>query len=159
MKQVIGWGVMLVVLTGMTAVRAESLPRETLTLSNGKHEYTLQVEVAETSQQRSRGLMEREELAENAGMLFLYDREQSGSNAYWMYRTWIPLDIAFIDSDGIIRSLKTMSPCRSASSRDCPVYPAGASFRAALETNAGYFKERGLAVGDRLDLSAWLDDR
>ncbi|WP_110649128.1 DUF192 domain-containing protein [Salinicola peritrichatus] len=152
-----GWTALLVALLGTTAVWAESLARETLTLGNGEQQYRLQVEVAATPQQRSRGLMERETLAENAGMLFLYDSEQPGSSAYWMYRTRIPLDIAFVDSDGIIRSLKTMSPCRSASSRDCPVYPAGAPFRAALETNAGYFEKRELTVGDRLDLSPWLE--
>ncbi|CAO1667733.1 MULTISPECIES: DUF192 domain-containing protein [Salinicola] len=135
---------------------AETLPRQTVILDDGRHEHTLHVEVARTASERARGLMERESLAENAGMLFLYDREQPGSNAYWMYKTRIPLDIAFIGGDGVIRSLRTMPPCHATSSRDCPVYPAGAPFWAALEANAGYFDAHDLAVGDRVDLSSWL---
>lgn len=138
---------------------ADAPTRQTLTLDNGEREYTLQVEVAETPQQRSRGLMERDSLPADAGMLFLYDAEQPGSSAYWMYRTRVPLDIAFVDGEGVIRSLKTMSPCRAEQSSQCPVYPAGKRFRAALETNAGYFEERGIAVGDRIELAPWLKSR
>lgn len=131
--------------------------RQALILDDGQQQHELRVEVARTAAQRARGLMERDALPAEAGMLFLYDSEQSGSNAYWMYKTRIPLDIAFIDSQGIIRSLRTMSPCHSTSSRECPVYPAGASFRAALETNAGYFAAHGIVVGDRIELAPWLD--
>lgn len=131
----------------------QSPTREPLTVVGGP---ALKVEIAKTPAQRSRGLMERDSLPENAGMLFLYDAEQPGSNAYWMYKTRIPLDIAFVDSGGVIRSLKTMPPCREAQSSRCPVYPAGAPFRAALETNAGYFERHGIREGDRIDLTPWL---
>ncbi|MDH4572054.1 hypothetical protein CUR86_05950 [Salinicola acroporae] len=131
-------------------------PRHALVLDDGERTHTLQVEVAETPQQRSRGLMERDSLPVDAGMLFLYGTEQPATSAYWMYRTRIPLDIAFIDEGGVIRSLKTMSPCHAESSSRCPVYPAGARFRAALETNAGYFAERRIEVGDRVELAPWI---
>jgi uncharacterized membrane protein (UPF0127 family) len=131
--------------------------RQALVLDDGQQRHELHVEVARTASQRARGLMERESLPAEAGMLFVYDSEQSGASAYWMYKTRIPLDIAFVDSDGVIRSLKTMSPCHSASSRECPVYPAGAPFRAALEANAGYFSEHEIEVGDRIELAPWLD--
>lgn len=116
----------------------------------------LNIEVARTAAQRSRGLMERDSLAEDAGMLFVYPEEQPATSAYWMYRTRIALDIAFVDSRGVIRSLRTMSPCRATQSSQCPVYPAGAPFRAALEANAGYFERHGISEGDRVDLAPWL---
>lgn len=139
------------------AAWAEPLERGPLTLHGGEARHTLQVEVARTPQQRTRGLMERDSLAPDAGMLFVYDNQQGSGNAFWMYRTRIPLDIAFLDAAGVIGALDTMSPCRSEAARDCPVYPAGVPFRAALEANAGYFAAHGLEVGDRIDLSPWLE--
>ncbi|WP_245392097.1 DUF192 domain-containing protein [Salinicola halophyticus] len=135
----------------------ETSPRHELTVDSGQREHSLQVEIARTPAERAKGLMERQALPAEAGMLFVYASEQSGANAYWMYKTRIPLDIAFIDSGGVIRSLKTMSPCHAEQSSQCPVYPAGAPFRAALETNAGYFAARGIGVGDRIELAPWLD--
>ncbi|WP_110667618.1 DUF192 domain-containing protein [Salinicola halophilus] len=145
--------------TAAGAAPAEDGASHRLTLDNGTQAYTLDVEVVDTAQGRARGLMERDSLAADAGMLFLYDREQAGANAFWMYRTRIPLDIAFLGGDGRIRALKTMSPCRAQNAQACPVYPAGEPFRAALEVNAGYFEAHDLAVGDRIDLSAWLGER
>lgn len=110
--------------------------------------HRLEVEVAETASQRQRGLMERESLPEKSGMLFRFENEQSANNAFWMYRTLIPLDIAFIDSDGRIVAINTMQPCESSSPSDCPSYPAGAAYHSALEVNGGYFAERGIKVGD-----------
>lgn len=113
---------------------------------NGPHH--LEVEVAETTAQRQRGLMERESMPESHGMLFRFETEQPAENAFWMYRTLIPLDIAFIDDQGRIVAINTMQPCESTSPRSCPSYPAGAAYHSALEVNAGYFAERGIKVGD-----------
>ena len=110
------------------------------------------VELAESEEQRTMGLMERQSLAPNAGMLFLYATTQPDSSAFWMFRTRIPLDIAFVDSAGTIRSIQTMQPCPSALAQGCPAYPAGAGFRGALEVNAGYFGQHGIRVGDHLFL-------
>nr|WP_298056594.1 DUF192 domain-containing protein [uncultured Halomonas sp.] len=110
--------------------------------------HRLDVEVAETVSQRQRGLMGRESLPEASGMLFRFESEQSANNAFWMYRTLIPLDIAFIDAHGRIVAINTMPPCESSSPSDCPSYPAGAAYHSALEVNSGYFAERGISVGD-----------
>lgn len=112
----------------------------------GPHRLT--VEVAKSLAQRQQGLMGRETLGEKRGMLFVFEREQAPGKGFWMYRTLIPLDIAFIDDDGRIVAIDTMQPCESSSPRDCPSYPAGAAYHAALEVNAGYFAERGIKVGD-----------
>ena len=110
----------------------------------------LTVELAETSEQQTMGLMERRMLPANAGMLFLYSAMQSDTSAFWMYRTRLPLDIAFIDSSGVIRTIRTMTPCPTLIVQGCPTYAAGARYLAALEVNAGYFGRTQIRVGDRV---------
>ncbi|MGM0700969.1 MAG: DUF192 domain-containing protein [Pseudomonadota bacterium] len=111
-------------------------------------QHRLTVEVARTPAQRSRGLMARDSLAEDAGMLFSYDRLQPPWGSFWMYRTRIALDIAFLDAEGRIAAIHTMQPCDSSDPGDCPSTRAGVPYRAALEVNAGYFAERGIEIGD-----------
>jgi hypothetical protein len=67
-------------------------------LVSGHDSIRLTVELAKTPEQKTMGLMERHRLPENAGMLFMYDSTQSADARFWMFRTRIPLDIAFIDS-------------------------------------------------------------
>jgi uncharacterized membrane protein (UPF0127 family) len=110
----------------------------------------LVVELAVKPDQRTMGLMERRHLPDSAGMLFIYEATQPASNAFWMHRTRIPLDIAFVDSAGTIRSIQHMVPCESAIAQGCQTYPAGAPFRVALEVNAGYFARHGVEVGHRV---------
>ncbi|HXD47200.1 MAG TPA: DUF192 domain-containing protein [Gemmatimonadaceae bacterium] len=110
----------------------------------------LVTELAYTPDQHSVGLMERRHLPDSAGMLFTYAATQPDTAAYWMYRTRLPLDIAFIDSSGAIRTIRHMVPCPTTLPEGCPSYPAGAPFRAALEVNAGYFARHGVAVGDHV---------
>jgi uncharacterized membrane protein (UPF0127 family) len=119
----------------------------------GRDTTPLTVQLAESEAQRTMGLMERRELAADAGMLFIYDTVQSDSSAFWMFRTHIPLDIAFIDSVGTIRTILTMQPCPSDLAQGCPNYPAQARFIAALEVNAGYFAAHHIAAGDRVLLT------
>lgn len=108
----------------------------------------LEVEVARSIAERSRGLMERDDLEERTGMLFLYDRPQSSRNGFWMYRTRIPLDIAFIDEAGRIAEIHRMTPCTAAQAGECPVTRPSVPYRAALEVNAGAFEAMGVAAGD-----------
>lgn len=119
----------------------------------------LTVELARSVDQQTMGLMERRELAPDAGMLFLYSSMQPESSAFWMFRTRIPLDIAFIDSVGIIRSLHAMAPCTSMLAAGCPSYAAGARYIAALEVNAGWFARRQVRVGDRVMLQDTVAQR
>ncbi|MDR5901954.1 DUF192 domain-containing protein [Halomonas icarae] len=118
----------------------------TVDTRTGEHEF--HAEVARTSAERSRGLMGRERLAEEGGMLFLYTSEQPGRSGFWMYNTLIPLDIAFIDGAGRIVSTHTMLPCGSDAPADCPVTRPGMPYRAALEVRGGAFRALGIGVGD-----------
>ncbi|MEO7712794.1 MAG: DUF192 domain-containing protein [Gemmatimonadaceae bacterium] len=100
----------------------------------------------DTSQQRL-GLMERRHLPERAGMLFVYDSVQPPEAGFWMYRTRIPLDIAFLDSAGVIRATRAMVPCTATIPQGCPTYAPETPYRYALEVNAGALKRWGAEVG------------
>lgn len=113
---------------------------------------SIRAEIAATGAARGRGLSERRALAEDAGMLFLYAETQAPDAGFWMYRTRIPLDIAFLDGAGRILAIRTMQPCPSAVALECPTFAPGMPYRAALEVNRGFFARHGIAVGDRVRL-------
>lgn len=121
-----------------------------LRIVSGADTLVLRVEVASTEEERAAGLMELRFLPADAGMLFWYDQPQPESAAFWMFRTRIPLDIAFVDSTGTIRAIRGMDPCTSPYPEWCPRYPAGVPFHAALEVNRGWFAWHGVRVGDRI---------
>lgn len=108
--------------------------------------HIVQAELALTAEQRATGLMMRESLAENSGMLFVYPR--TGQRSFWMFRTLIPLDIAFVSSKGEILDIQQMQPCASYWRQRCPTYPAAQPFLYALEVNLGKFAEWGISEGD-----------
>lgn len=135
----------------------EVAERRTAVIHTAQGPHRLDVEVAKTPAQREQGLMGRDALGADQGMLFVYGRVQSRRRAFWMYRTRIPLDIAFIDSDGRIVDLKTMPPCESARPAKCPSYTPDSAYYAALEVNAGYFAERGIGKDDCVSASVLAD--
>lgn len=106
----------------------------------------LDAELASSAAQRRQGLMERDALGQDAGMLFVYP--QLTKSSFWMYRTRIALDIAFIDAQGRIAEIHTMQPCTSDSPQECPHTQPASAYRAALEVNAGYFARHGIKPGD-----------
>ncbi len=119
----------------------------------------VRAELALSSEQKTLGLMERRRLSKNAGMLFVYDSMQPSDAGFWMYRTRIPLDIAFIDSAGVIRAILAMLPCETTVPQGCATYPPNVPYRYALEVNAGFFQTHAIAVGDSLLLLAGLPPR
>lgn len=134
--------------SSLLADLADPLEEVPLVLHGDRGPQRLTVEVARNQAQRSVGLMDRDYLAADAGMLFLYDEPQTPRNGFWMYRTRIPLDIAFIGEEGRIVAMHRMQPCESDDPSGCPVTRPGAPYRAALEVNAGYFEAKGVVVGD-----------
>jgi uncharacterized protein len=124
----------------------------TALIATASDTFSITVEIAEDDHQRSYGLMERPSLPAEAGMLFLYREEQPADAGFWMYRTRIPLDIAYLAEDGTIVRIVPMEPCPSLDPRGCPSYPAGVPYYSALEVNRGYFAQRGIGVGDRVML-------
>ena len=104
----------------------------------GEHEF--QVEIANTNAARTQGLMGRTSLADDAGMLFIFDEPQVLS--FWMFNTSIRLDIAYIREDMIISSIDTMMPFSLVSLLSIEPVPF------ALEVPAGEFSRRGIEAGD-----------
>jgi uncharacterized membrane protein (UPF0127 family) len=110
--------------------------------------HVIRAEVAADPATRSRGLMMRERLGPNEGMLFVFP-EKAG-HCFWMRNTLIPLSIAFVDDDGTIANIADMAP-RSDDSH-CPTR----AVRYALEMEQGWFARRGLKVGSRLVQSRYF---
>lgn len=108
----------------------------------GGQRYT--VEIADDEAERARGLMFRDELPADRGMLFIHDALEP--QAYWMKNTRIPLDILYFDDQRrLVSQQRGVPPC-SAGNR-CPPYPSSAPARYVLELNAGKAMEIGLRDG------------
>ncbi|MDP2874036.1 MAG: DUF192 domain-containing protein [bacterium] len=103
---------------------------------------SLSVEVAETSESRARGLMNRASLPWDEGMLFVFDQEQA--LAFWMKNTLIPLDIAFADAAGVIFQIAQMEP------QTLTPHPSSRLAKYALEVNRGWFAKNGLKAGAKI---------
>jgi uncharacterized membrane protein (UPF0127 family) len=119
-------------------------------LTAGKDTLTILAEVARTAEQKTMGLMERRSLSDTAGMLFVYANDQPATAGFWMFRTRIPLEIAYADSGGRVVSVRHMVPCDAQLAAGCPTYEPGHAYRMALEVNAGMLSRRKLGVGSRL---------
>lgn len=106
--------------------------------------HPLRVEVANTPLKRSIGLMYRENLDEDAGMLFVFP--DSKNQSFWMKDTHIPLSIAYITEDGVITNIEEMNPLSLDS-----VKSKGAC-KYALEVNKGWFDKFGISPGCKIRL-------
>ncbi len=116
-------------------------------LGSGGDEVALRVEVADSPEERSKGLMGRPSLPEDTGMVFLHREPTTGS--FWMKDTLIPLSVAFWGPEGRILAILDMEPCRA---EPCELYSPGVTWTAALEVDQGFFAEHGVAVGDEVRL-------
>lgn len=106
-------------------------------------EYIFNVEVAETALERSRGLMYREQLKQNEGMLFIYPEKQIIK--MWMKNTFIPLDMIFIDENGkIIKIIKMTSP------KDLTPIGPEVKLKSVLEINGGLTSYLNINIGDKI---------
>lgn len=106
------------------------------------------VELADTSEKQALGLMFRDHLADDRGMLFLFPGEAMRS--FWMKNTRIPLDIFYFDSGlRLVSVAENAQPCRS---QRCPPYPSAAPAKYVLELRAGKAAELGVHPGDVLEL-------
>ncbi|SFK58618.1 DUF192 domain-containing protein [Shimia haliotis] len=101
------------------------------------------VEVADTDEERARGLMHRESMPMSAGMLFIYERPERAS--FWMRNTLIPLDILFADHTGVVRHIHP-----EAVPLDETPIPGGDGIKYVLEINGGLAEAMGISVGSEL---------
>jgi uncharacterized membrane protein (UPF0127 family) len=119
-------------------------------LSGDWGETLFSVELADTPQERSQGLMFRESMPRGAGMLFVYDAPQRAS--FWMKNTLISLDMVFVDSSGTVRRVH-----HEAIPGDLTAIDGGSGIFAVLEINGGLAEAYGIAPGTVLQHPVFSD--
>jgi len=135
-----------VLLAALLAIAAacDRGPRVTILASNGSTLATVKIEIADTPQKQELGLMYRDALAGDAGMLFVF--ATPAHQVFWMKNTRIPLDMLFADSQqriiGIVANAEPYSEARLS-------VPGDSQY--VLEVNGGFCQRHGVKAGDRLD--------
>ncbi len=123
----------------------EDIDEGTVVITNSDgEEVEVEVEVADEKEERREGLMHRESLCEDCGMLFVY--QENVLDSFWMKNTEIPLSIAFISEDGTINEIQQMEP-----NTTDPHTPSD-RYRYALEVNQGFFQENDIDAGDQVSI-------
>jgi hypothetical protein len=124
---------------------ADGLKEAIFKTDTGDHKFY--VEVADDSDERQLGLMHRESLDADKGMIFVYEEEQRV--AFWMKNTLIPLDMVFLDDDlEVIDYFTDVPPCKA---DPCPHYIPQGNAKFIIELNAGKISEIGLKRGDKVE--------
>jgi len=135
---------LIIGLKAPTLARAEvTMRRDTLTLQTAGGAKVIDIEVAETSEQKARGLMFRTSLPDTSGMLFPYPQPQELT--MWMKNTFIPLDMVFIKSDGTVHRIEVRTEPMSER-----VIGSKGDVTAVLELAGGAADRLGLKAGDKV---------
>ncbi|MFC1700686.1 DUF192 domain-containing protein [Patescibacteria group bacterium] len=108
----------------------------------------IQVEIADTHEKRQRGLMFRNELAEDKGMLFIFETTKVYS--FWMKNTYIPLDIIWIDENLQIVHIENATPCLT---ENCISYSPNAPAKYVVEANSGFSEKNNIRAGDTVKIN------
>jgi uncharacterized membrane protein (UPF0127 family) len=106
---------------------------------------TVTVEITDNDHDRQRGLMYRKSMADDHGMIFVFDQKEDHS--FWMKNTCIPLDMLYIDDDGLIVGIEENTPTLSEST-----FSVGCESKYVLEMNAGWTRKHGVKAGQRVKL-------
>lgn len=122
--------------------------RPSVRFNTSTGEHRLWVELATTPQEWETGLMNRTSLANDSGMLFVFDQQKP--LYFWMKDTLIPLDMVFVSSAGVVVNIAhDAPPCKA---DPCPIYRSGAPALYVVEANGGYAEKIGLKIGDSVGL-------
>ena len=132
----------------MGASAAQIFERGVVRITQEGRAAVLPVEIARTPEARAQGLMGRERLGANAGMLFVY--EDDARRFFWMKNTLIPLSLAFIDKRGEVLEIIHLQPHRPGTR--IPSYRSRNKVRRVLEVNQGWFLRNGFGLGARVFL-------
>jgi uncharacterized membrane protein (UPF0127 family) len=106
--------------------------------------------LADTAEERARGLMDVTTLGAADGMVFVFEEQTFG--AFYMFDTPTPLSIAWFDEAGPLVGTADMAPCLDTPAGECPLYSPGAPYRYALEVFAGGLEEIGVGPGATFEL-------
>lgn len=137
------------------------LPARNLEISDGTRSLTLTVEVADTAESRSRGLMCRAEVPEWTGMAFQWAEPTAAG--FWMYNTYVPLDLIYVDASGRVVAVRSMTPCPRDSdeavsawtircAEESQRYAPGTQYVLALELPGGWLESEGFRLSES---AAW----
>ena len=129
-----------VLLASFSALGQKGPALPTTTVKVGGH--ALKVEIVASDADRSRGLMYREKMARDDGMLFVFP--EIAYHSMWMKNTLIPLSVAFIDRDGVILNILDMEP------QTLDSHMAAGPALYAIETNKGWFAAKKVKAGDKV---------
>jgi len=121
---------------------------EKLTLHTAQGQQVIDIEITETPDEMMRGLMFRKQLADKAGMLFLYDDPREVT--MWMENTYIPLDMVFIRADGTVHRIQAWTEPFSRA-----IVASRGNVVACLELAGGAAERLGLKAGDRVEYAAF----
>jgi len=124
------------------AVYASDQPQELPVIGLNAGIHLIQAQVATTEQQRLLGLMYRQAMAANEGMLFVFDKQQQ--QCLWMKNTLLPLSAAFLAEDGSIVNIEEMQP------ESLEIHCSTKPVRFVLEMTRGWFSKRGITAGTRI---------
>ena len=125
---------------GIAAKESAAARLPTMVLHAGGQ--AIQAEIAATDETRQKGLMFREKMAKNDGMLFVFN--ELAYHSMWMRNTPLPLSVAFVDESGRIVSIHDMEPFTETT------HQAAGPARYALEMNRGWFAANKVNVGDAI---------
>ena len=135
----------LLAFTSLLSCKTKKLPvKDIKIIRKDGTEFTVAAEIAEKTEDRNHGFMERKTIPDGTGMLFVFEKDQILS--FWMKNTPHPLSIAYIDSKGKIRDIYDMTPYSLSS------IISTVSVRYALEVPQGWYKKNGITEGDTVIL-------
>ena len=141
MKKIILVITTLLLLTPFLSCKTKKLPVKDISIvRQDGTKFTIKAEIAEKTEDRNHGFMERKNIPDGTGMLFVFEKDQILS--FWMKNTPHPLSIAYIDSKGKIRDIYDMTPYSLSS------IISTVSVRYALEVPQGWYKKNGITAGD-----------
>ncbi|MGV6800483.1 MAG: DUF192 domain-containing protein [bacterium] len=134
----------------LTTACSDGLSETKVTIVSADQTHDFTVEIADNDKERAQGLMHRRELDRHAGMLFKFPKERILS--FWMKNTYIPLDLIYIDRDGVIIKI-----ARNAEPLSLRSLPSGKPAVAVLEINGGLADELGISEGDIVEHPFFVD--
>ena len=136
----------LFTILSFSSCNTEKLPETNLEiLKSDGSKITLNVEIAANEQDRAHGYMERKNIPDGTGMIFIFEKDQILS--FWMKNTPHPLSIAYISSEGTIKDLFDMTPYSLSN------ITSTSSVRYALEVPQGWFDKNNIKKGDKINIS------
>ena len=127
---------------------AKNVGENQVLIDNGKNLIKISVEIADDSNEMEKGLMFRERLDENKGMLFVFG--DNAARTFWMKNTLIPLEMIFIDDKNEIVDIKHAVPCKA---EPCELYKPSKPAKYVLEVNEGFAEKNSIGVGDKIILN------